>query len=252
MPGECAAWNATGEHQMHQDYGQLDTTEGLDSSVDAAAATPSGTSPLRRRGVLGVLAGTGIIAVAVTAALLGTGGGESTDSAAQPAPATSTAPEPDRDGDGTPDRWDGEPDDPTWNAGAPRREPAPEPAYEAGDPADYAVIGERDWALIAKDPDAHLGEKIVLFAEVTQFDSATGNDLFRANAATSQLEYWSLDGTNTIFTGDKQVLGPVVQGDIVKVHATVLGSLSYDTQIGGSTTVPSLAVGIIEVIGHSD
>lgn len=237
---------------MHQDHGRLETTEELDLPTDTTS-TASGPGrrtglPSRRRGVLGLLAGTTLIAVAVTAGVLGSGG----ESAPQPTSAASTAPQPDRDGDGTPDRWDGEPDDPTWNAGAPRREPANEPAPEPANPADYAVISERDWALITKDPDAHIGEKIVLFAQVTQFDSATGTDTFRANAAVDQLEYWSLDGTNTIFVGDEELLGPVVQGDIVKVYATVLGSLSYETQIGGNTTVPSIAVGLIEVIGHSD
>lgn len=225
-----------------------------DSGESAATATEStlGRPPGRwpRRAVLGLLAGTALIAVAAVAGLLGaTGDGTATSTAS---PAASSAPEPDRDGDGTPDRWDGEPDDPTWNAGAPRREPAPEPAPEPADPADFAAIGERDWALIAKDPDAHFGEQIVVFARVTQFDSATGKDSFRADAAATSLEYWSLDGTNVLFTGDAQMLGPVVEDDVVKVHATVMGSLSYDTQIGGSTTVPLLAVGLIEVVGYSD
>lgn len=236
---------------MDDRNGQIDAPEeALDQQAIAASAAhtiPGSTDPTgRRRGVLGLLAGVGIIAIAAIVGLISAGDEAPTNSAAKPASTAATAPEPDRDADGTPDRWDGEPDDPTWNAGAPRPEPTP------ADPAEFAMITERDWALIAKNPDAHIGEQIVLYAEVAQFDSATGSDTFRAYASADTLEFWTLDGTNTVFTGDARLLGPVVQGDIVKIHATVTGSLSYDTQIGGNTTVPSLVVGLIDVIGARD
>jgi len=35
------------------------------------------------------------------------------------------------------------------------------------------------------------------------------------------------------------------------MYVTVSGALSYDTQIGGSTTVPEFEVNIIKVIGQS-
>lgn len=39
----------------------------------------------------------------------------------------------------------------------------------------------REWALIAKSPDQHAGERIIVYGEVTQFDAATGTSAFRAN-----------------------------------------------------------------------
>ncbi|QIV88371.1 hypothetical protein D3791_15410 [Glutamicibacter mishrai] len=52
---------------------------------------------------------------------------------------------------------------------------------------------------------------------------------------------------NSMFTaGDRlldcEILDDFVADDIVQVTATVLGSLTYDTTIGGSTTVPKFQV----------
>jgi hypothetical protein len=43
------------------------------------------------------------------------------------------------------------------------------------------AITARDWAKIAKDPGSHVGEAIIVYGEVTQFDAATGTQVFRAN-----------------------------------------------------------------------
>ncbi|MGO2124163.1 hypothetical protein [Glutamicibacter arilaitensis] len=41
---------------------------------------------------------------------------------------------------------------------------------------------------------------------------------------------------------DCDALDDIVAEDIVQITATVTGSLSYDTRIGGSTTVPKFQV----------
>jgi hypothetical protein len=41
-----------------------------------------------------------------------------------------------------------------------------------------------------------------------------------------------------VFVGDEGQLEEFVAGDVVAINTESLGSLSYDTQIGGSTTVP--------------
>jgi hypothetical protein len=43
------------------------------------------------------------------------------------------------------------------------------------------TITAREWQAIAKDPDAHTGEKIIMHGYVTQFDAATGTNKFWAN-----------------------------------------------------------------------
>ena len=117
----------------------------------------------------------------------------------------------------------------------------------------HQAIDSRTWLEIAKDPEAHKGECIVVYGEVMQFDSATGTDTFRANVDGVQQtpQYGFVNySTNTILTGDTQLLKDVVEKDLFSAGVTVLGSESYDTQIGGHTIVPKLRVDTIQVTDH--
>ncbi|MEV4833176.1 hypothetical protein AB0K05_01545 [Nonomuraea sp. NPDC049486] len=117
-------------------------------------------------------------------------------------------------------------------------------------PGDYEVLSPRGFAKLVKNPDAYTGEKFIIYGEVTQFDAATGNDVFRANSGEKKLQpeygFTSYD-QNSLFAGSKDRLSDVVEGDVFQAYATVLGSYSYDTQIGGNTTVPSFRVDKIKV-----
>ena len=97
-----------------------------------------------------------------------------------------------------------------------------------------------------KKPDSYLDKNVIIYARVTQFDSATGPCTFRANVSHAQVGKYDYEH-NTIFNaGDGltncDILDDVVAEDIVKVTATVTSSLTYDTQVGGSTTVPEMQV----------
>lgn len=135
-------------------------------------------------------------------------------------------------------------------------EPAPEepsdPALE--EPATEAKrVTKREWAKVVKDPDAYTGERYVVYGEVTQFDSATGKEALLADTAyknTTDSGYF--DGENTMLQGTSTILSDVVEDDVFKATVTVLGSSSYDTQIGGNTTVPHLQVDKIAVIGNNE
>ncbi|WP_220124916.1 hypothetical protein [Glutamicibacter soli] len=107
-------------------------------------------------------------------------------------------------------------------------------------------ITSRELAQIVKKPDSYLDKNVIIYARVTQFDSATGPCTFRANVSHAQVGKYDYEH-NTIFNaGDGltncDILDDVVAEDIVKVTATVTGSLTYDTQVGGSTTVPEMQV----------
>jgi hypothetical protein len=119
-------------------------------------------------------------------------------------------------------------------------------------PAVYKKLTAREWAKIAKSPDSHKGETYIVYGKVTQFDSATGEDAFRADVDGIKhvVEYGYVDyPTNTLMTNATGDLSDLVQDDLFTAKVTVLGSYSYDTQIGGETTVPNLAVMSISVTG---
>lgn len=112
-------------------------------------------------------------------------------------------------------------------------------------------LTERDLALLVKDPDANTGKTIVLYARITQFDAATGDCVFRANVAHQKMENSWDYSENAVFGGEGgkagcSALKGFVADDEVRVTATSLGSVSYETQIRGNTTVPAFRVEKIE------
>lgn len=87
---------------------------------------------------------------------------------------------------------------------------------------------------------------MIVFGRVTQFDSATGPCTFRADLSHAQAGKYDYEHNSMFTAGDGlfscDVLDDIVAEDIVQITATVTGSLSYDTSIGGSTTVPEFQV----------
>lgn len=175
-----------------------------------------------------------------------------------PAPAPSETPEPDVDADGVLDVDDAFPADPEeWtdadgngtgdnaDARAQRKaEAAAKRKAELQGKIDKATgPSERQWAQIVKDPDAHKGEVYVVYAQIWQFDAATGTDHFNADAApTNTMSYGYFEGDSGWFGGGTKQLAPYVEDDVVVMTVQVKGSESYDTQAGGNTTVPSFTV----------
>lgn len=137
----------------------------------------------------------------------------------------------------------------------PTEEETPEapPAPTTPDLATFTETDDRNWALIAKDPDSHSGTNLILYGSIMQFDSATGrcNMLIDTAATLKDMSFdyeqsvmaYSGDGSN-----DCPVFDPLVEDDHVKIWATVEQSFSYDTQIGGNTTVPMIKVWQAELL----
>jgi hypothetical protein len=115
-------------------------------------------------------------------------------------------------------------------------------------------ITAREWQLIAKAPDSHVGERVIVYGQVTQFDATTGGEGFRANVDgvvhKPQYGYADYDTNTLLQSDDASVLADVVQDDLFKAEVTVTGSKSYTTVMGGNITAPQLAVTKIETIGH--
>lgn len=136
-----------------------------------------------------------------------------------------------------------------------------ETATEASDedyypwPSSYTTLSDRQWKKIVRDPDRYAGKGIIVYAEVFQFDAATGRKAFLGYASNKDERsygYWDGDDTTAFVSPDKKRVRNVVEDDIVRVKAVVDSSYSYETQIGGNTTVPMLYIDKIEVIGSTD
>ena len=128
---------------------------------------------------------------------------------------------------------------------APKTTAAPKPIV-------YKKLTKREWAKIAKSPDSHAGEAYTVYGVVTQFDSATGDDQFRADVdgVKHAPSYGFVDyPTNTLMTNITGDVSELVQDDLFTAKVIVIGSFSYDTQIGGETTVPQLSIISIKVTG---
>lgn len=117
------------------------------------------------------------------------------------------------------------------------------------DPASYSAISARDWQLIEKDPDSHIGEKYVIYGRVTQADASTGTEGFRADTSGEPQASWYDYDINTIVAADPEIVKTVVTDDLVTMYVMVGGSYSYDTQIGGSTTAVMVLASILTVDG---
>jgi hypothetical protein len=117
--------------------------------------------------------------------------------------------------------------------------------------ATYKKITDRQWKVISKDPDSHFGETYVVYGYVTQFDSITGDEQFLANVSGARHTEWYEYDTNTILGGTKGVLSKVVEDDIFRAEVMVAGTTKYETAMGAETTVPTLLVANIKVIGST-
>ncbi len=129
---------------------------------------------------------------------------------------------------------------------------AEEAAAEAArlDPASYAEISARDWELLARDANAHLGERYQIYGMVTQFDYATGTTSFRADTGGDQARWYDYD-INTFFSieHDPALGNNLITDDLFVAYVEVYGSMEYDTAIGGTATAVVVQPHIIEVTG---
>lgn len=132
----------------------------------------------------------------------------------------------------------------------------PSPKSTASEPVavvatDYKEVTDRDMALLIKDPDAHKDERLVIYAKVTQFDSATGDCSFRANASAVPVgSPWDYKENVMLLGGSGGVpceeLKDYVEDDEVKVLATSQGEFQYETAMRASMSAPKFRIDKIE------
>lgn len=117
------------------------------------------------------------------------------------------------------------------------------------DPSRFAAISDRDWQLVQRAPESHIGEAYVIYGVITQADSITGEYVIRVNTA-GELKSYSFEyDINTLVTADESgMFDSVVTQDTVKIYVEVTGSTSYETTIGGTATAVTVTAFGIELI----
>lgn len=131
----------------------------------------------------------------------------------------------------------------------------PAPSQEAAashSPEDFVEIDSRTLAGIAKDPDAHAGETLILYGYVTQFDADTGPCTMRVSVSADKQSSWlEYEHNSLAFSGDGDSQCPelqnIVADDQVKLTVVLQGGESYNS-LGGYTTVPKFEVVDAEVL----
>jgi hypothetical protein len=117
---------------------------------------------------------------------------------------------------------------------------APAPNNKVETKTSFAKLTSRQWKKIAKNPEAYEGQKYVVYGMVTQFDSVTGEDNFRAQVGGVRSTYGWDYPTNTIISAPGGLTSDLVEDDQFKAEITVVGPFEYETTLGGETTVPHL------------
>lgn len=122
------------------------------------------------------------------------------------------------------------------------------PTADLGDRSSYRAVTERQFALMMKDPDAHMGERIIIAATVTQFDSLTGPDEFRADVRAQP----GSEPVNALVGApyNSSILNNVVKGDNLTMFVTMGGIRMYETQFGNQV-VPRFTVHILETFNFN-
>jgi hypothetical protein len=99
-------------------------------------------------------------------------------------------------------------------------------------PQPARTLTTAEWNTIARDPDSHAGERVVVHGTVSQADANTGPDMVLVSAGPAQTDPYDYS-TTVVLRGDVAALS---EGDPVHAEIEINGLLDYDTLIGGSNS----------------
>ena len=134
----------------------------------------------------------------------------------------------------------------------PSAEPSEPEATPRPTPKPFAELTDQEFAVLARNPDARQGDRIVIYGQIIQFDANTGACAFLADVEAGQraasFEYLQRALVTATDGTDCPSLNTIALGDHIRAEVTVIGSSTYPTQDGGNATVPSFEIGRIEVL----
>ncbi len=105
------------------------------------------------------------------------------------------------------------------------------------------------YPVLVKDASILKGQRIVHTACVFQFDSVTGPKNFLAEW--TNLGYGVWDNLVNVKLPTAAVGAKAFEKDLVTLRGYILGNYTYQTQNGGTNTVPNLEVTSVVVVGHN-
>lgn len=118
----------------------------------------------------------------------------------------------------------------------------------------YKAVTSQEWRKIAKNPDAHIGEAIVLYGYVTKADGATGENAVYVNADSVRhrgdygyLEY----EINAVLSAGEADFSDFVEDDIFKIKGVIAGGFDYETTLGDELTAPLVTVNSLDILGST-
>jgi hypothetical protein len=118
----------------------------------------------------------------------------------------------------------------------------PRPTPSIALPKTYAKLAKADWTKVLSAPARSLGNGYQVWACITQFDTTTGRESFRAAASYRKEPAWARLAANAAFNGTEKQLAVFANGDVVQMNVVGLGPVSYPTQANGTMTVPTFFV----------
>ena len=125
-------------------------------------------------------------------------------------------------------------------AAVPEVTPRPAPSFKL--PKSYAKLAKADWTRALDAAERTVAKGYQVWACITQFDTATGRESFRAAASYRKEPSWSRLATNAYFNGTEKQLASISPGDVVQMNVVGLGAFAYPTTANGSTTLPTFYV----------
>jgi hypothetical protein len=109
------------------------------------------------------------------------------------------------------------------------------------DRTTYHALAPRDFALLVRDPDSHVGEKVVIYGKISQFDAATGKNEFRGDTGPLAPGEGDAYSQNTYLVAPVAgTVANVVEKDQLRMFAEVMGSYTYDTTTNGHIYGPEV------------
>ena len=107
---------------------------------------------------------------------------------------------------------------------------------------DYSAYEPLDYAVIAEDPTAHVGESVFFYCEVVQALGAAGQTVFLCDH-----DRYGILSPMMIAVLDPKA-GDLFVGDVIVVYGAVLGRHEYADDQGASISIPEIRMDRYEVV----